>query len=330
MRDESAVSSVVGPVLMVGIVITVAVVGALVADRLGDSVQRSDPGEAEAVAQVRDGRHEVILLAGDPILLSDGTVIASLDGNQTNIPLSWWADHTADGTTWQVGEALCLVGSAPECYFASGERLEIAILGPGISLDLGLVSEDSSAKPPIVYQGRRPSFYIDDQGGVVVQCDSDIDLLMVGAEITYGENGPDIPVTAGLSTTGTAPFASLFGGAAIEAGWVHDMGIVTQGSILGVQGHASYHDFDETYTSFDDDPHVLVLKDGDPGPQYQPYGGQASIGGLLEPYVDDDGNIDILDSEAILLFEFNPDLQSSAADFQDLVALFQFQDAYCD
>ena len=43
----------------------------------------------------------------------------------------------------------------------------------------------------------------------------------------------------------------------------------------------------------------------------------------MAPYIHN-GKIVLTNQEAIFLYEFNPDLASSAADYQDLVALIRF------
>ncbi len=68
---------------------------------------------------------------------------------------------------------------------------------------------------------------------------------------------------------------------------------------------------------------VLVLRNGDPVPNIDPFMEQEDIGELVKDFVDPrTGLIRLYDDEVIFLFELGTtDLDSPAADFQDLVIL---------
>jgi len=78
-----------------------------------------------------------------------------------------------------------------------------------------------------------------------------------------------------------------------------------------------------TVNSDDNSPYVLVLRDGDPVPNIPGFMDQNSIEDFLAPYIDvEDNEVELEDNQAIYLFELGTsDLNSPAADFQDLVVL---------
>ncbi|MDD5469202.1 MAG: prepilin-type N-terminal cleavage/methylation domain-containing protein [Candidatus Peribacteraceae bacterium] len=69
--------------------------------------------------------------------------------------------------------------------------------------------------------------------------------------------------------------------------------------------------------------YVVVLKDGDPVPDVPGMENQASIQDFVEAYINlETGTVSLQPNQALYLFELGTtDLQSSAADFQDLVLL---------
>jgi len=73
---------------------------------------------------------------------------------------------------------------------------------------------------------------------------------------------------------------------------------------------------------------LKVLRNGDEVPNLAGYGGQAAAETYLAPYIDPSGKIKLADNQVIFLFELGTtNLRSSAADFQDLVALVSLRKA---
>ncbi len=91
----------------------------------------------------------------------------------------------------------------------------------------------------------------------------------------------------------------------------------------GLSGHDNSHwEVYRTVDSSVDSNRVITLRDGDPVPNYDAFLDQATIVDFLEDYIDfTDNTIDLGPNQAIYLIEYNNDLSSSAADFQDLVVL---------
>lgn len=165
-------------------------------------------------------------------------------------------------------------------------------------------------------------------GSLRAACAGPVSLDVLGTSITYGAGGPDVPVMIELDDG--SGFQSLFGGG-VTGGESHQIAWVEVGTEFDVRGIADGFGFYAAYASGSSDPHVVVLQDGDAVPDKPEFGDQDSIESFLQPYIDvATGTVTLENSQAILLFEFNPSVNSLAADFQDLVALFDFQGELCD
>lgn len=318
-RDDRAAT--VAPVLLIGIVVSLAAIAGIMSAIVRDSAEPT--AEAmEGDARFVDGDHHIALRQGN--LPIEGSFLRiTTDGSSQDIPLSWWQ---AEGT-WRAGDWICVAGDGPTCPVPAASAVDVIVWGPdGLVFALGALDGLASETPVVVYTGTRPFFYVDG-GGIVIQCSGEAAVHIIGAQITQGIGGAVIPVTVGVTLTGGAPYSNPFGGP-VTGGLMQEYA-VHEGDVLGLQGRATLGAFDASYTSFDEDEHVLTLVDGDDGPAFLPYGQQIGVGALLAPYVDDDGRITLADDEAIVLFEFNDDLDSPAADFQDLVVLFRFGASSC-
>lgn len=77
------------------------------------------------------------------------------------------------------------------------------------------------------------------------------------------------------------------------------------------------------FDSSEESPNVLVLRNGDPVPDIDPFGGQEEITEFLDGLIDTDaGIVSIQDNQVILLYElYTTDLDDPEADFQDVVIL---------
>jgi parallel beta-helix repeat protein len=73
---------------------------------------------------------------------------------------------------------------------------------------------------------------------------------------------------------------------------------------------------------------LVVLRDGDRVPKISGVNGQASAEAFLKPYISGGGKVKLADNQVIFLFELGTtNLNSSAADFQDLVVLLTLKRA---
>lgn len=319
-RDVSAVSPVIGVVLLLTLAVSFVVVAAVLADKFRHGQQSTNVTSGGSASFTTAG-YRVSLSGPDDIpILPNGRLVANIDGNDRAFPLTAIAGQLPDPAYWRVGQSVCIVGASP-CLVPNGTRVGVTVQLP---------SNQVFTLPPLEYHSTGSSFLISPSGSVSVRCATQANLRIIGTQITYGAGGPTIPVTAAHTLTGGAPFTALFGGGAVSQGQVYNMGLVPAGSVLGVQASANYDTFHATYDSVSGSPHALVLRDGDPAPAYAPFANQASLAGYLAPYVNTQTQtITLGPNEVILLFEFTSDLQSSAADFQDLVVVYQFGTAVC-
>lgn len=186
----------------------------------------------------------------------------------------------------------------------------------------------SSPPPPSGGGGTSPPtgtacFTILPNGGVASLQDQPVQVKVIGTEITYGVDGPSIPVRVWHTKDGGSSLSPMNNGNPITAGQAVQIASLA-GNVVGVRGSADYLTvFNYAYNSYVADPHVSVLKNGTAAPNVPAFGSQTSIETYLQPYVVD-GKMNILESQVIVLFEFTPSLTSSAADFQDLVMLFEY------
>ena len=312
--DDRGVSQVVGTAILVGITVLLVIVAAVLMN-----LQPSDRDRVESGGQASFDHqgYKVTPLGPEDIPVDGSSIEVVVDGVPQKVPLSALADQLEDPTVWRVGEPLCLVGEPP-CLVPAGSEVSLTVIAPN-----NIVFQMTALRYV-------PCFSIGQGGGILVESDVPVKLRVLGVEITQGAGGPDIPVTLGVSIDGQAPFAPLFGGAAVAGGMQHNLGVVPTNSVLGVQGIADRNSFHSERVSFDSDPHVYVLRDGDAAPDFAPFDGQAPLEGFLAPYVDTTtGTVTLQPEEAIVLVEFVDDLSSSAADFQDLVVLFDFGASSC-
>ena len=157
--------------------------------------------------------------------------------------------------------------------------------------------------------------------GNIIAPKSDMELKIVGSEITYGASGPEVNVDVKLWQDNN--LITLFGGVPVNGGEIYTASLSAQ-TDLAVRAHAQYKSsFNQYYDSNSGTPHVKVLKNEDDLPDVLVFGNQTPLPALLAPFIDANRKISILDNQILMLFEFG-DLNSEAADFQDLVVLFTF------
>ena len=167
-------------------------------------------------------------------------------------------------------------------------------------------------------------FTIDDDYNLIAQEDCIAKVQVLGKAITYGSGGPDCAVEAG-ARIGDEDWGWLFGGAQVQGGEEYSREI-SKGTRVAVKGRATYGDWSREYRSTEHRRQVLVLINGDTPPQFDPFDNQPPITAFCSSVIDaTTGRIQIANHQALFLFELGTtNMQSPAADFQDLVLLVDF------
>jgi len=173
-----------------------------------------------------------------------------------------------------------------------------------------------------------PAFTIDDDHNLVVDEDCIANIRVLGKAITYGTGGPDCAVQCGAKI-GNESWQWLFSdnasGGEVFGGEAYSQQI-SAGTRIAVQGRATYGNWSATYQSTQHHRQVMVLVNGDTPPQFEPFDHQPEITDFCAPVIDAaTGRITIEGHQALFLFELGTtNMQSPAADFQDLVVLVDF------
>ena len=168
-------------------------------------------------------------------------------------------------------------------------------------------------------------------GTVIVYERVNLTVQVIGTQITYGAGGPDIPVYGWASIDNGSTYYEIpdngngfAGGETLTFNDVENAEVAVKGRALYREGSSTR--FDSTRRSNISTPYVIVLRNGDICPEHPGFDGQEEITELLSPYMDaDTREITIGMNDVIFLFEFVSDLNSDAADFQDLVVLATFE-----
>ncbi|MEA3189980.1 MAG: hypothetical protein QOD77_562 [Thermoplasmata archaeon] len=313
-NDEAAVTPV-GVILLVGITVALVTLFFLMSSRLGadDEVATSSGGQAIFNS---DG-YRVQPTGPMPIPVEGTFLRLTIDGNRVDVPLSTFQAQLGGATEWRPGTRICIAGHDPLCYVGSAVEVAVEVYTP--TRFVFAIEALRSQEPAFKVGAGTPR--------LVVQGDRTIDVEVIGAAITCGANGPTIPVTAAWSQNGGASWSPMAGGAAVDGGETAQF-LVASGTAVGIRGTAqmaSCGNFFEQYDSIVFTPHVEVLAAGDPAPNVPAFGNQQSLEAFMQPYVNTQTQTMVLDAnQLILLFEFVDDLQSSAADFQDLVVVLTF------
>jgi type II secretory pathway pseudopilin PulG len=169
-------------------------------------------------------------------------------------------------------------------------------------------------------------FYVEADGTLHTTGRVTATVKALGSDITYGAGGPEVQVTAQWSQNGTT-WTNLYAGLDIDGGETETITGLVNGSRLNFRITGSYSSFfRRTYASNDATGHVEVLRNDDRVPNYASFNNQNSLNQYLQDIIvkkNGKNRIAIGAYDAVLLVELG-DLNSSSADFQDLVLLVQF------
>lgn len=202
---------------------------------------------------------------------------------------------------------------------------------PGKTYDITMhFSDGSSVKKtlidPIGQADLTPGYTIEPDKSVTVDPNKSVTVKALCSEITYGANGPKVPVKAWLGTNSV--WSTLWSGAAVQGGETY---VTTSGSPAKkytVKANAKYGSFNATYASTNA-LQVKTLINGDAVPLLAGFGGQKPVTACVQPYIDAQGKATLAAQEVLLLFELGVNMSTNptnlAADFQDLVVVLKVE-----
>jgi hypothetical protein len=170
---------------------------------------------------------------------------------------------------------------------------------------------------------------VEDEGSLNISETSNMRLSVLGVSITWGSNGPNVPVK--LETTVEGETQTIFSGTSpqVEPEDVMIIEDVPSDTSIHFEGTSYNPWYGTEYLSVsteESSPMIIALKNGDSVPEMTPVGQQPNIDEFLSDYIDAEGNVTIGQRDVIYLFELgtgNP--SSSSADFQDAVLLVTFE-----
>ncbi len=322
--DTHAAAQPIAVALMTGVTVAILLGGVSLADAVQDQAEALQSVRPPAVQTRADaGAHEVSLMEGS-LKVDKATITATIGGTQHKIPLQWYAERGLLGKNLDTGTWLCVSGPRSDCPLPSNHTVTISLDSGTHNVHLGelKLNDDEGSTDSVRISGERASHYIDLQGGVVLQEAKEVFMQVIGTQITWGAGGPNVPVQVRPTIDGGINWLTVFPGP-VERGHIYNLGTLESWSRLGIKANADYSWFHAEYDSLSGDPHVITLRHGDPVPSAPAFSGQVPVTALLAPYAAD-GTIVLDDNEIIILVEFNSNLSSTAADFQDLIVHFTF------
>jgi prepilin-type N-terminal cleavage/methylation domain-containing protein len=227
-----------------------------------------------------------------------------------------WPAHQGHGDS---------LGSCP------GETSSSAASSTASSVASSVASSAASSASSSVAASCADRFSIAADGTVTTTSTVNITFNVLGSAITYGEGGPEINVYAAYKKTTGSSYNDLFSGNDIDGGETQTVSNIAANKEIRTRLNGYYRNrgwltFDRTYYNQDQTGHILTLRDGDLLPSYPAFDNQDDLEAFLQPYIDEDGRVQIGQYEILYLVEFgdlgNP--MPISADFQDAVLLLTF------
>ncbi len=290
-------------------------------------------------------------LTGSSIAFNDGSRVELSDGTSVTLVQSFVANdgtpiHVVKYSGTQIGSltaiaaegAVVEIAAQPALVFLRDGvadvqflplegtgRVKVSSRGGEVLVD-GKTVADGQLVDSVVEDrsNASTSFAIDEEHNLVATSDCIATIKVLGKAITYGAGGPACAVQVGANIA-RAGWQWLFSGNQVYGGEQYQRQI-TAGTTIAVKGRASYGSWAREYESTRDHRQVLVLLRGDTPPQFAPFDNQPEIRTFCQSVIDGaTGRINIESHQALLLFELGTtNMQSPAADFQDLVLLVDF------
>ena len=204
--------------------------------------------------------------------------------------------------------------------------------------------QETSLPPSTNGDPTPPDFDVDDDT-ITINGDAIVNYQIIGSAISYGGRY-DMAVTTQFQITdpyGSTSSAEMFGDYSSATSGnvnngaqqsytpddIYEAGttIVTEATSWKKTSTSKSGNKDSHWTEYMEvDDHnstnTMILVNGDPVPNIDGYLDQGNVESFLNDFIDDEGNIVLEDNEVIILFELGTtNMDSSAADFQDLVIL---------
>lgn len=246
--------------------------------------------------------------------LSSGASVASTGGSSGASQGTSGASSTGNSNGNSAGGSLSSGASVSRSSLSSG-----ASVSAGTS-NGGALSSGASSTVTVRCEDR---FSVAVDGTIQTTGKVNAKVRALGSDITYGAGGPEIQVTAQWSTNGTT-WTNLYNGVDIDGGELETLTSIAANTRLSFKAKGVYSSyFNKSYTTTDATGHIDVLRNGERVPNYPVFNNQASIETFLRPYIVN-GKIAVGEYDAIILVELG-DLNTTSADFQDLVLLVQFE-----
>lgn len=319
-------ASVIGNLLLVGIVIVLAFTSTVTYLAFADQLDIGGPIFAsqstvdidiDDTGGITSQELRVVHSGGQAVSVERLELLLKSDRRQVTKTVEAEGD-LADGQ-WTAGETLTVPLETEE------------VCSGGDHLDLRLQSRTSAGKTYVVGTERIPierdGFIIQD-GQVVPTANYTATVELLGTGLTYGTNGPRIDVEVDVVIDGTT--YEPWPGNVNDGGGARSHQFTDQPSGAGISV-AVTGDPDGDYisprtrTSTGGGNWVYTLRDGDTPPDIEGFGNQGDVASYVAPYVDSDGTISLSSNEAIFLVELGNSQSGSAADYQDAVVLVTLQ-----
>lgn len=322
VEGSRAISPVVGIALMLVIVVALGVLSAGML--FGFESQLRDPApmfvndeSIEVALQGNDTEHtlEFVHRAGQSVAADALRVRVGSGGATQTFDLDReTAPALADGT-WSVGERLQL--ELDESTVCSGGR--------------------KTARVSLVYRAERSTYLLSERrvpierGQFVIRGDSvettaDFTANVKFLGTAWSSEYYDAPVNVSVRVNDTEVKAWEMVGDSNTTVGSYGVSRQSAGTSISVQarGKESYWGGWRTTSATENSEYLVVLRDGDPVPNYDAGSGQQDVAAYAEPFIEN-GTVSLDDNQAIYLFDFNRQGPNhETADYQDAVVLVSF------
>lgn len=258
--------------------------------------------------------------------------------NTLSIPDNAWPAHQAHGDAF----GACVTSSSSTASSAASSVSSVASSSPAP------VSSAGAASSETVPASCADRIAIDGDGTIRILGSLSVTFESLGAQFSYGNGGPTVPVTVSYRKKNSGSWSNLFSGNQING---------TGGATQTVTGFSTSNNQNKLYVRFkayyyqsrwftyenygysNQIPTVFMLRDGDTPPTITAANGQVAVSTLLQPIVGPDGKIDVGQFDVVLIADFNrADCNScsdyfcsncSGVDYQDGVVLVRFNNPEC-